>query len=307
MLTKTHTNIGKGIAILLVILGHILLEIYHVHTFIQSIGVFLFLILSGYGITASVISKGSYKNIMSWFFRMEKVLVPYWLVTLCKIIILALFGSVTFSIAVILKGFFFDLDKTIDSTMWFVLYIIVWYIVSALIFFFIRNKWLMTLLFFIVAGLFIMFVDLSNWAFYALGFPIGVLWRNYERTWSGLYDKLPASLYFILFILLAIANTSVIKSFSLGMPTTLLAAIFVLCFVNKFFQQQAWLEWIGKISFELYLIEGFWLYTTKSLYVGHSSFLNLLLYLGLLLVSYLLYLGGERLLQYGPILLKKSR
>ncbi|WP_164832515.1 hypothetical protein [Listeria fleischmannii] len=40
MLTKTHTNIGKGIAILLVILGHILLEIYHVHTFIQSIGVF---------------------------------------------------------------------------------------------------------------------------------------------------------------------------------------------------------------------------------------------------------------------------
>ncbi|MBC2003772.1 acyltransferase family protein [Listeria booriae] len=296
MLTKTHTNIGKGIAILLVIFGHILLELFHVHTFIQSIGVFLFLILSGYGITASVNSNPENKKWFARLKRMKKIMVPYWLVTICKIIALMLLGVLSVSVAVIAEALFFDMNKTIDATMWFILYIIVWYITGSIIFSITKNKMQAIISFFLVASIFMVSVDLPNWAFYAFGLPIGVLWNSYEHTSLEIIQKIPGWLYLALFISLAIASTSVVHSFKTAMPTTLLAALLVLCFVYKVVAHNSILEYLGKNSYELYLIEGFWLYSTGFIYDRYSEFINLFLYLGLLIGSYLLWVVARKFL-----------
>lgn len=114
-LSKQKTTALKGIAIVLIVLGHM--------GYIRwggAGGVSLFLILSGYGIDKS--TENGFDSY--WKKRFKKVWIPYVLIT-----IIALIGKGLYdwrNIALSLVGL--DFGFLVDKTMWFISYIMLWYL-----------------------------------------------------------------------------------------------------------------------------------------------------------------------------------
>ena len=116
-LSRKESEMLRGIAILLVLLGHT--------EYIRwggAGGVGIFLLLSGYGLNESV-KRGGLKGY--WYKRFRTVYLPY--------LFIAVYGLFVFGfetpeqVLVTLLGLDFKLN--IDSTMWYITYILFWYII----------------------------------------------------------------------------------------------------------------------------------------------------------------------------------
>ncbi len=116
-LTREHTQLLKGWAILLVLLGHL----YYV-PFGGAAGVAIFLALSGYGLNLSCEKNG---HRLFWNKRLRKVWLPYFLVAVFNVLALRAQGRA--AILCTLLGL--DLDRNIDATMWYISYLFLWYLV----------------------------------------------------------------------------------------------------------------------------------------------------------------------------------
>jgi len=270
-LNKECTEQIKGLAILAVLIGHycVLLNIKSSIIYLGSEGVAIFLILSGYGLTLSY-NKTKNNNFFSK--RFSKVFIPYFLVTLCWIIINTNFFHITYSLKTIFLSLIgFDIHRSIDGTMWYISFIMLWYFIFYFIFKFnIRNIFKLLFLFCfafcfrknIYYSVFhINFGDLA-WQFslHAYFFPIGVLVAFY---FDKITQKLtPATLFvisiiFFLIYLFNVHNSN--KSLTYFITSNFLfsvAIISFLCILSYFKIYSRVLKFLGQHSYEIYLLEG---------------------------------------------------
>ncbi len=258
---KHHTNAIKGIAILLVLLGHIGF-IPHAGAY----GVVLFLMLSGFGLVQSYF----YSRLNDFFSkRLSKVIIPYAVITSIWLIGFGhqyIIDADYYHLVILLLGL--DLSAALDPSMWYISFLIIWYIAFFLIFSTkipIQAKIVLLFLFSIFlyknAGIFPM---PAGAALYVTAFPIGAATGaiyNFAKEceidkrylFSGFlflfFLSLSMSIYFygrISFSVFDYSATNVSCAFLVISITSMLNVINV---------KLGFFEFLGGISYEMYLIE----------------------------------------------------
>lgn len=126
----------KGLAILMVLLGHMTfmagLMTMPIAPYLGAQGVELFLFLSGFGLVASYQKKGLQKFISK---RLRTIYLPYTVVNVLKIIVYAFMGMIGTYIGIKMIFFnFIGLDINMDTSMWYIQYILICYVIFFLIF-----------------------------------------------------------------------------------------------------------------------------------------------------------------------------
>ena len=128
-----HSNQAKGIAILLIIVGHLWVHVSSQKPALvfSAEGVSLFLILSGYGLTRShLVSPYSLKQFLSK--RINRVYYPYWIATVFIIGLDYLLLNRTYSsFDILLTTVGINLSQTtkhLDYARWYITFILFWYI-----------------------------------------------------------------------------------------------------------------------------------------------------------------------------------
>ncbi len=138
------TNELKGLAILSIIVAHVGYYLVSDNRFLSpwsqfaGIGVNLFLLLSGYGLTASSIKKTL--SIGSFYAkRLLKLFIPLWITLAVYLILDVLFLHKTYPLKEIIQAFFglypaADLYNNINSPLWYFTLILFYYLVYPLVY-----------------------------------------------------------------------------------------------------------------------------------------------------------------------------
>lgn len=139
-ISKNESVTMKAFAIIFVILAHILNNCIgeraiKVSALLGTGGVWIFLILSGYGLFCSYKNKGielkSY-----WNNKINNILGPYALITIVYYVWMRVTGKYI-SIAILAKNILcVDFDRNMDGTMWYMSFLIMWYALFFVIFYF---------------------------------------------------------------------------------------------------------------------------------------------------------------------------
>ena len=262
-LTKEKTLVLKSFAILFVLLGHTN-YLYRSGAW----GVQLFLILSGFGVMSSYFQKGNKK----YFYRkFLNLLVPYSIVILFQIIALNDISRMTIKQFVVsLIGLDFNLN--IDSTMWFISYVWVWYIAFYIFTYIaeklkVKNKYFILILL-LIFSIFLLLISRENviWSLdsgtplYFLAFPTGCILcciQNIKitKTFKILLYVLGLLILTTIFIYFYNREINVMEyaMFSFSGAVIPLILISLYNFKYKF----KLLQLIGKSSYSIYLIEAF--------------------------------------------------
>lgn len=291
IITKESTTEIKGIAILMVIIGHIS-SIYgkSVLNYMGSFGVALFLFISGYGLAMSY-SKNGLKD----FFRKKfiNIFIPYVAITTIWIIRDLIKGIFYPFKTYVLLLIGFDYNRTIDATMWYISFIILWYIAFYLVFKYVNKNFFKVISLFIISFLFFIFkktdimIDFSwQWSLHAFTFSIGVASALYLKKILDLRSILIlniTSLIFVVFLLNKIHESTYIQ-----MSVNILITIFVITLEiikGNRIKYSKGLCLAGKYSYELYLVEG---YLTR-LFSLENRIIALIIYvITLILLSYIM-------------------
>ncbi len=308
----------KGLAILMVIFGHIGYFLVSDNRFLvplsnySGVGVDLFLVLSGYGLVASALKK----PLTRWQFyrkRFFKVFIPVAVTILLLLLTDYFFVHRSFPLILNIKnllGFFptADLYKDIDSPLWFITPLLAYYIIFPLIFSR-RFPFLSALVLLVLARWFAL-QDISGllsatpgvanlYQLHLLSFPVGMAvaalankppWliqqigklRQFldSRVWRWFFGILA-----LLILTYTLQYTAVgqgwVKEWSVSICSSL---ALVLLFVAKKIEFK-FFSFIGAISFELYMIHWPLLYQYDPLYklwpVGFATALSLGILIGL--------------------------
>ena len=265
----------RGLAITFVVLGHILGGTFGViDTHITSIlgigGVTIFLLLSGYGLYQSY-RKNGLQGKAYWDKKIEKVFWPYAVITVIFYIYMLFRGNAPGSGALVSNILCVDYTRTMDGTMWYMSFLLIWYLAFFCVFFFkgplagkifmlmligyaFQNYWLKD----IFKG--------CAWQFStnALAFPLGValgyLMELYNR--SRICDKWKSAICLLVRIGIFAGSLAVL----LLTITKIRLFSYWVCGVAMFFVLYTLLslpksvcrplKWLGANSFMIYLIEG---------------------------------------------------
>lgn len=259
IMDSNWTNQLKGIAIIFVMLGHLLML-----NFAGAWGVSIFLVVSGYGLTQSYKVNGFKKFIRK---RISKFWFPYFLVTCLWLIVNLLKYDITYTKKhVIFSLLGLNFKDLFDLSMWYVTFLLSWYIIYYLTFLIIKNNYARLILLFAFSlfwykyGLQILPSPVGA-ARYAFCFPVGVLLslcsekiikNNYNKSIS-FFGSL-SILTFIMFMYKYIRTVTLLDQ-------TIQCLLIGVCVVSVFivFSFASFrckpLEYIGIISYEIYLFE----------------------------------------------------
>jgi len=183
------TNELKGLGILTVVFAHFAYmkvtngEFLFPLSIIAGVGVDLFLVMSGFGLTVSMLKKPM-RAIDFYKKRVIKVFIPFWIALIIMFIADALFMDKTYSIWYIIKsilGFFPTADGfgDVNSPFWYITWMIMFYLLFPLVFF--KDKpWLTALILAFIAtiiGTFNIFDLGSNWLhrLHTVAFSLGIV------------------------------------------------------------------------------------------------------------------------------------
>lgn len=263
-LSKSTTNCIKGLCILVVILSHISQRMQNpspIKPFMFSayLAVSMFFFLSGYGLMFSTLNKSNY--LLNFFSkRLSKVYLPFVVVNALTLIIFHLSFNAKYSInkiIVYLLGI-----KLIDSTLWFVKSIILFYIIFYLAFKFFTKDIAPRLL---VLYCFIYFIVCykiglgPSWFNTIFCFPLGVyvalyynnfinfIQQNYTKT--VILNVFCFIVPFLLPHLLKLHDQIIFDTIS-----SVFFVFLVLTFLFKVKISSKPLYFIGGISYEMYII-----------------------------------------------------
>lgn len=278
-MSRSETSRIKGIAICLVIIGHLSPYFYKsvLLGVLGSVGVTLFLIVSAYGLTLST-DKNGLNNF--WPKRIKTVMVPYWLMIASWLVVDSIFFK-SYSMKIILLNLIgLDFSRSVDGTMWYIPYIMFWYVI-----FYVAKKVNHQLLI-ISLGSAISFAiyvlgfvgDSSyNWGIHSFSFLLGFCLAKKEILFSliNVYTAL-GSLVLSIFISLFIPFNGLTN-----IILNLLLSIFILyavTIVNTNF------GWTSNNSYYLYLTEG-WLINRIFEQLHFNIMLKLVLFFILLVIS----------------------
>jgi peptidoglycan/LPS O-acetylase OafA/YrhL len=270
--SRNQSRTLKGIAIALVLEDHWLCQALGLPLPpLGCVGVFIFLVLSGYGIANSL--QRNNKVIEFAKKRLIKVYFPY------LVMLLIMFFMHRFHVEMaptiyeqdFLEYLFFI--KLPHGIIWYLRLQFFWY-VFALIGYklvFKNNKKLILLLLFLLSGsfiisLFVEFQRLYVWQFFS--FPLGILLYLNEKKIASVFDKLCSKNFLIVEVMLTVLlfifkKTTYVETRELGFIDTLLQCgltitVGMLCIgITKYFVKWKIIEKIlcklGECSYELYL------------------------------------------------------
>lgn len=251
-----QTNIIKGIAILLVLLGHL-----NIVDKGGCYGVTLFLFISGYGLMCSYIKNGLSQF---WRKRIKGVWIPYLLVTILWIIIDYFCGTI-YNLPTMISSLL-GLNNVVDITMWYIKFLIYWYLLFFLIFKFVKNN-NFKIIFLLGAAVFCFllckinfFAPYSEGAVYFIFFPLGVIYKFFEERLENV--KYNYDLPVLLLLLIFIKRTDTISIVVSNLFFCYLVIKIVL--ISDSIKNKL-LVFLGNVSYEIYLLEGVFL--TKYMFI----------------------------------------
>ncbi len=253
----------KGIAILLVLTGHLMLVPWG-----GAGGVNLFLFLSGYGVALSVQKNGLAGY---WQKKIRKVWIPYVGAAMIQILV----RHVKNYKAILCTLIGLDLRLNCDKTMWFISVIFLEYLafyLAVLVTRRIKNRdvqnaitiaWLLIAAF-VIRRLYYT-VPIWNWASgiarYVWAFPLGVFFGEYGQLPIGKKANsiLWSTSLFVLLVYL-IPNYGAKYDALMGMALALLPLTVSQLFRRDYSERKSSvLSWLGKYSFSIYLFEALFL------------------------------------------------
>lgn len=254
-ISKEQTLLLKGIAILMVILGHM-----DYITWGGAGGVTIFLILSGYGIHESTRKNGIQHY---WKKRLLKVWLPYVIVT-----VFVLIGKQISDIKRIIFSLIgLDFGIIADKSMWYISYIMLWYLGYYIIALVLkkRNDTTYNLLFIIFISLLpVLFKCLEMigvWPLsrgstvYLFAFPLGIVLSSIGNV--QLVKKLKLSIWSILLLVTTAYLYSVYtqmydRRMALAWGINVLSVVTLIKFSGLI---KRILLWLGTHSYQMYLFE----------------------------------------------------
>lgn len=258
-------------------------------------GVAVFLIISGYGLSISTNKKGL-KGF--WTKKLVRVFLPWLFVWLTMVL---LNGEKKFS-APSLSALFL-----LDSTNWYLQYLLLCYLS-----FYISHKWFYHFRWLLMGGIFILsFVFWGNiQAEQSCSFLIGCLIAEKAKLFKWIVEKIKVIFIFSLFLgisLLAVKQLSIVRTLmdnvslvdhAINMVMKTSIAISVMMLVRLFWSQinGRLAMFIGKISYELYLVHLF-IVIGYCRIIGNMPLVSILVFVACsFLLSYLLYLVDNKIL-----------
>ena len=287
----SHTNQLRGIGMLLIITGHIWYHMSNSMPLFTFSGpaVSLFFLLSGFGLTRSFYKNEKIKFVGFILPRIKRIFIPYWITTFFIIISDIYMKGIIYEIndvfltiiGVNLKG---DLIR-IDYVRWFVTLLLIWYIVFYLGFKMLKSySWFGILIF---AGIiFYLNETILGFIWYQIfSFPIGVLLGVYHSQISVFAKRLGMWVHFFLaFVMISgllsgklflepVVESNIILELVREIEGILfsLSLVILLYIVNNVIGEVRFLSYIGKYSYELFLLHG-------ALFIKYNFFTNLFSY-----------------------------
>lgn len=315
-MNHSHTDELRGIAILMVIFSHIGYFLFTDHRFLYpfsvagGVGVNLFLFLSGFGLTISAIK--SQLSILHFYLkRLSKIFMPMWLVL---ILVLALDTYVlnrAYDLKTVIRSFlgFFpvaDIDTSINSPLWYFSLILFYYLIFPLIFW--RNKIWLSAVAALLLGFFMVKLNLpvsrdvlKLYQLHYLAFPLGMGFAYIFATKPGLGGKeflfrlLPTSgrtnfVRCVLIILLSFVfgytaiHSGIGEKIIAEQLTSLITMSSGLLIVLLMNFHSDLLIFLGKYSYEIYLIQWPLMYRYDFIYKFVPAYLGTILYIAVFLI-----------------------
>ncbi len=285
-LSKDVTTCLKGIFSIAIIFIHIRGKMFFLNDTILGMALTalgyltgaIFFFVSGYGLNFSFKRNATYIN----DFPKKRILdlyVKYLIVLLMNILFVGLTKQ-EIDILAIAKSLFF-LDNVVIYG-WFVQAIIVLYIIFYFVMRFVPDSY-KTLRFFIIGLVYVSFVILTKqdfiWIEPILAFLLGMIWSEYKcKIDAFIVGKrfwLAGAFSFVLFgVCLLLGNLNLLsdiltKAFKVVSAPLFVVVILLICqkikINNKFFR------FFGERTFELYLIQGFFINIFRSQYIKVNS------------------------------------
>ena len=284
---RNYTTCMKGVAIIMIMLSHCTSHWGVYYTPFGSIGVSMFLLLSGFGLNESYKRKGLRHF---WNRRFLRVMIPF----VIAISFVTLFSGRTFE-------WFLGNVVLIYPYYWFIAFIIYCYIAFWIVSKILSKEWRWIML--LVLGIPCFFYVNSNQAF---AFTIGVLLSEYRNKIGAISDSKPAVLPItgVIFITLSVmilalkqcdivrngALTSLLPYIDLCISTFCsLGTILAFC-MNRYLYSNKFLYFTGVISYELYLVH-YPFYTV----IGSTLWAMALLIISSYFVAWIFHIVNERL------------
>jgi peptidoglycan/LPS O-acetylase OafA/YrhL len=276
----------KGVAILAVVFGHIGYFLVDDNRFLfplsigAGVGVNIFLLLSGYGLTLGLLSK-PLPALEFYRRRMIKIFIPFWCALIAFFVLDAFVLHRTYSSTYIVRslfGFFprADMADDINSVFWYITWILFYYLLLPLLFM-PRRPWLTALLLYLSGEALVRWnppaIELVTrlYQVHTVAFPLGMVlaWLLYEpkngsntiaTKLKTLKREMPSAPYYLtLLVFTAIAaycayfngiGESIQKEQLMSILTTL--ALLGLFAVKRF--ELRLFSLIGVYSYEMYLL-----------------------------------------------------
>lgn len=263
MISKVDSTQLRGMAIILVLGGHLIsakvIPLASELRYFASFSVSVFLMLSGYGLVKSYLKSGLDKFFIK---RFSSVVLPFIITT---IILYAFSYYEKHNLLTLLKTITFtQFDIIMDGTMWYVYYIVFIYLLFFLVFSIpIHIVGKVILLFVLSVYVFLFFSDINlqrisfQFSLHSFSFAIGSLLAIVNLKWHIRIVLLVITLigFFYSYSLLI----SKYSLFSYMMSAILFGVGSFLLFSLSLFSIKI-LSFIGAISYEIYLLEGFFLW-----------------------------------------------
>ncbi len=297
LLTFDQSNQLRGLAIILIILGHLWVHVVGSLPKLLFGGeaVAVFLLLSGYGLTTS------YKNRVvlprAYFMaRLNRVAVPYWVITVFVVVIDYFILNRTYSlqdIVMTMLGVNINVaTRYIDYVRWFITFILIWYICFFTAFSFFKDVRRVFYLIFCATIFFPLDYYVTNLGFYQFfAFPVGCAISHYYNVINTAFTRKPFYYFLIatisLFgvivykfasscILSPYVPTIMIKTLDEGISIIFsIALITFIAVMGAKGYKSLCLSFLGAISYELFLLHGAFLIKYNPIIIRNASFLPL--------------------------------
>ena len=259
-MSVNQSTIGKAIAIILVVFGHL--------GFVPNggaLGVSIFLVLSGYGLVKSA-ERDDYKLKGYWRKRFVSVYLPFLVCSFFTVCLLWLIKypmiNNNYKCYSTILGMIGFPNNPYDPTMWYISYIFMMYLSFWCSFKFFkikRNRVFICTVYCLIVGIGSIFVytDSIGVYLYLFSFPIGVIVASYDGIMILLCRMINSCKIGVLMLIIIALEYMSYRNIIFYILLTVCVSLFVIPILMRLRQVKKKLIFIiGKSSFAIYLIEG---------------------------------------------------
>ena len=254
ILARQNTQWMQGVSAIMIMLMHFVMQTEHYPRFLnilESLGVAVFLFVSGFGINESYRDKGLDGF---WRKRITRVILPCWIVFLFALS----FEEGVFDISRLLRNLLFT-----DSDLWFVDYIIRWYIVYWIGRKFMPKYTLYVLMAFGAYNIFQMQLCSEQAFSFVCGFVVSEYYNTIKKIRKSTVLTFCSALWLYgcgLMIVKELDCVQLLKGtlpfnfLLLNIKLPLATFIIVLPYLVPVVKRMTFVSWIGRLAYELYIV-----------------------------------------------------